>query len=152
MSVQVSGRPSHQGSGTPKSSKKRRRIIAASIAGLVAVGGAGAYASVLTITAPGYSAGSQGLATGCDTSVTATPTLALVTGAFEVTTVTVSAVDDAACNGKTITVKALDGSNVVLATGTATVVSSPSTTSYAVDISSSHVPAATLANWAISIQ
>lgn len=63
--------------------------------------------------------------------------------------VTIAGVDDTACNGKTITVNAVDAGNVSLANGTGTVTTS--NTSYVISLSTD-VELADLAKFGVLIR
>ena len=61
----------------------------------------------------------QGVLTtaACDTAITITPQAALIAGSFIATTIAVSGVDDVDCDGKKLTIKMLNTSNVAQVIG-----------------------------------
>lgn len=134
----------------PPTSKARRprKLAAIAIAGAMGLGGYGVYATTLSISSAGaFSAGAQTQASGCDTTVITTPTVATVpvNALFPMSSVVVSEIDGwpdpdgtaywtggtpnvlmnpepaGPCYGKTMTVSALGAGDAVLATTAVTV-------------------------------
>jgi len=127
----------------------RRKLAAAGIAGAVALGGFGVYATSITLTAAGgFSAGSIAAASGCDTDgVTVTagaPTWDDVSNQYETNTVTVSNIDGG-CSGQTVYLTALDATTDSLGAGSSAI----DATSEAVTLTD--VPSESIANWAVTI-
>lgn len=138
----------------PGAKKSNRRKIIAGVAALgIAAAGYGVYASALTVgNSNSFAAGTGSVASGCDTTVNTLLAVANApaSGTFPSSGVTVSGVDDSACAGKTVYATALDSSNAVIGSGTASVATS--TTSYPITWGSSIADANNVAKVAVIIQ
>jgi len=130
----------------------RRKLAAAGIAGAVALGGFGVYATSITLTAAGgFSAGTIAAQAGCDTDgVTVTPAAPVWSDAndqYEIQSVTVSSINSPTCDGQAVYLTALNSSTDSLGSGTSDVINDVSEA-----IALTGVDAEAIANWAVVIR
>ena len=121
-----------------------KKLLVAPLMGFMLMGAVGASAATITNTVAKLGA-STDTVSSCDTAVTSawTSTYESAIPGYEVGTLTVSALDGAACNGATIKVTLADGANAVLGTEKTAVIAAADV-SKAFDFSADNVPSASV--------
>lgn len=122
-----------------------RKLVVAPLAGFILMGAVGGSAATITNTVPKLGATTDSVAS-CDTTVTSAWDSAYdaTLGKYEVTTLTVSALDGVACADATMKVTLTDSANAVLGSEkTATIASTDTSKSFS--FAADNVPAGDVA-------